>query len=218
MYYFLNDHLGTPQSVISSSGVIVWEAAYLPFGKAWVKTETITNNFRFPGQYYDEETGLHYNWNRYYDPDTRRYLTPDPIGLDGGINLFRYAVNNPINYTDPSGLIIPVPCGCDPKDIQYCKEGCISMGKVFKGVCFKIHFFPFGTDKVYCSCEERDPKIKQQHKQRHKEQIKTSEGLQQKDEEIGKDYCEQPKRKTKQRYKEKILEEAQDILKKKGEN
>ncbi len=106
MYYFLNDHLGTPQSVISSSGVIVWEAAYLPFGKAWVKTETITNNFRFPGQYYDEETGLHYNWNRYYNPDTRRYLTPDPIGPDPEVNLYAYSLNNPINYIDPKGLIV----------------------------------------------------------------------------------------------------------------
>ncbi|RTZ95478.1 MAG: hypothetical protein DSY90_13590, partial [Deltaproteobacteria bacterium] len=62
------------------------------------------NNFRFPGQYYDSETGLHYNWHRYYDPKTGRYLTPDPIGLDGGINLFVYALNNPVNFVDPWGL------------------------------------------------------------------------------------------------------------------
>jgi RHS repeat-associated protein len=57
------------------------------------------------GQYYDAETGLHYNYHRYYDPSTGRYLTPDPIGLLGGINRFVYAGNNPINAVDPLGLL-----------------------------------------------------------------------------------------------------------------
>jgi RHS repeat-associated protein len=61
-------------------------------------------NFRFAGQYYDEETGLHYNYFRYYDPKTGRYLTPDPIGLAGGTNLCTYAGNNPVNAIDPYGL------------------------------------------------------------------------------------------------------------------
>ena len=103
-YYFVNDHLGTPQKIADSSGNIVWEAAYLPFGEAQLVTETVANNFRFPGQYFDAETGLHYNWHRYYDPKTGRYLTPDPIGLEGGINLFGYALGDPANVSDPSGL------------------------------------------------------------------------------------------------------------------
>jgi len=58
----------------------------------------------YPGQYYDSETGLHYNYFRYYDPSTGRYVTPDPIGLDGGINLFTYVGNNPVAFVDPEGL------------------------------------------------------------------------------------------------------------------
>jgi RHS repeat-associated protein len=60
----------------------------------------------FPGQYYDPETGFHYNCFRYYDPQTGRYITPDPIGLEGGVNLFTYVGNNPINIVDPLGLLM----------------------------------------------------------------------------------------------------------------
>jgi len=65
---------------------------------------TIENPLRFAGQYYDSETGLHYNYFRYYDPTTGRYLTSDPIGLDGGLNTYLYAEGNPLRYIDPLGL------------------------------------------------------------------------------------------------------------------
>jgi len=104
MYYFINDHLDTPRKLIDESGHIVWKAAYLPFGKAQIVTETVTNNFRFPGQYFDTETGLHYNYHRYYDPKLGRYLRADPMGLDGGINLYAYVQNDPVNYYDIEGL------------------------------------------------------------------------------------------------------------------
>ena len=60
--------------------------------------------FNFPGQYYDAETGLHYNYFRDYDPAIGRYETSDPVGLRGGLNTFAYALVNPLNYADPSGL------------------------------------------------------------------------------------------------------------------
>ena len=109
LYYFLNDHLGTPQQLITSVGAVVWQAAYLPYGEAQVQTNTVVNNLRFPGQYFDAETGLHYNWNRYYDPETGRYISADPIGLAGGLNLYAYVGGNPVNAIDPEGLFAWIP-------------------------------------------------------------------------------------------------------------
>jgi RHS repeat-associated protein len=105
VYTYLNDRLGTPIAITDAAGNAVWEATYRPFGEPRVHPmATLANNFRFLGQYYDEETGLYYNYHRYYDPRTGRYLTPDPIGLAGGINLYSYVHNNPINWADPQGL------------------------------------------------------------------------------------------------------------------
>jgi RHS repeat-associated protein len=110
VYYFHNDHLGTPQVLTNDSQAIAWKAVYTPFGQAVTSIQTVENPFRFPGQYYDQETGLHYNYFRYYDPTTGRYVTPDPIGLEGGINLFVYVAGNPLRWVDPFGLqTSPVP-------------------------------------------------------------------------------------------------------------
>jgi RHS repeat-associated protein len=81
VYYFLNDHLGTPQKMTDSSGTVVWAADYLPYGQADVTIATVENNLRFAGQYFDSETGLHYNYYRYYDPKLGRYLRVDPYSI-----------------------------------------------------------------------------------------------------------------------------------------
>ena len=78
VYYYINDHLGTPQKMVDESGTVVWAADYMPFGKALVTVNTVKNNFRFAGQYYDSETELHYNYHRHYDPSIGRYLRTDP--------------------------------------------------------------------------------------------------------------------------------------------
>jgi RHS repeat-associated protein len=106
IYYYHNDHLGTPQMLTDSIKGIVWKAGYSAFGETNILIEAVENPLRFPGQYYDKETGLHYNYFRYYGPRVGRYLTPDPIGLVGGINPFTYVANNPTNWMDPEGLAI----------------------------------------------------------------------------------------------------------------
>ena len=104
-YTYQNDHLGTPMKLLNQSGVTVWSATYDAFGKATVDpASTVTNNLRLPGQYYDAETNLHYNRMRFYDPTTGRYVTSDPIGLDGGINVYTYVNGNPSGEIDPFGL------------------------------------------------------------------------------------------------------------------
>jgi RHS repeat-associated protein len=90
--------------VVDESGLVVWEADYEAFGGVDIGTQSFTNNFKFPGQYYDVETGFNYNYHRFYDPQIGRYLTPDPLGLVGGFNLYVYVQNNPINFIDPYGL------------------------------------------------------------------------------------------------------------------
>jgi len=93
----------------------VWKGDYEPFGKATIKVSTIENNLRLPGQYFDRETGMHYNYFRDYEPTTGRYIETDPMGLDGGLNLYSYVNGNPVSLTDIYGLCVvqvrfkPVP-------------------------------------------------------------------------------------------------------------
>ena len=103
-YAIHSDHLGTPQMVTDKDGEVVWSAEYDPFGMATVNTASLELPYRLPGQYFDTETGTHYNYLRDYDPGTGRYITSDPIGLQGGLNTYAYASNNPLSSIDPLGL------------------------------------------------------------------------------------------------------------------
>lgn len=105
LFFYLNDRLGTPQMMTDETNTVVWEAMYKPFGEATVNpNSTVVNNLRFPGQYWDHETGLNYNKWRYYDPSIGRYLRVDPIALVSEINVYIYGSNSPINKIDPLGL------------------------------------------------------------------------------------------------------------------
>jgi RHS repeat-associated protein len=105
IYSVIPDHLRTPRELVDMRGQIVWSARYRSWGEieSQERTGDVDCPIRFPGQWFDEESGLHYNRFRYYDPRSGRFLCQDPIGLRGGLNLYLYA-QNPINWTDPFGL------------------------------------------------------------------------------------------------------------------
>jgi RHS repeat-associated protein len=104
LHYLHADHLGTPVAMTSAGlGQVEWQATYRPFGETHAITGTETFALRFPGQFYDPETGYHQNWHRDYDPRLGRYLQPDPLGLEGGLNTYAYVGGDPINLTDPQG-------------------------------------------------------------------------------------------------------------------
>ena len=150
----INDHLYTPQQLVDTNNQVSWDANYEAFGAVEITTQTVVNNHRFPGQYYDVESGLYYNWNRYYDAGVGRYVTSDPIGLGGGLNTFGYAFQNPIiNYDETGERVIRggallgtlfcarypkicneiLKCFKNPKKCKntFCKVG----NKLYKPVC-----------------------------------------------------------------------------------
>jgi RHS repeat-associated protein len=104
VYYVNNNHLPAPVLITDQNKTIVWQAKYDPFGNVSLVKQTIKNNVRFPGQYYDDISGLHYNHYRHYHPGLGRYVQSDPIGLDGGVNTYGYVGGNPVNDVDPQGL------------------------------------------------------------------------------------------------------------------
>jgi len=115
-----HDHLGTPRLARNDAGVIQWRWDSDGYG-----TTTPTHdpdgdgkatviNLRFPGQYYDQESGNYHNWNRYCSPRLGRYLSADPIGIEGGPNGYGYVGGDPVGKTDPSGLVPIAGNWCGP--------------------------------------------------------------------------------------------------------
>jgi RHS repeat-associated protein len=124
-YAIQSDHLNTPRRLIQSDGQVAWQWSYSAFGdekptiakNRFANTDlnqsfgtttvpSVTFNLRYPGQYFDQESSLHYNYHRSYSAAVGRYTQSDPIDLEGGWNKFSYAKNNPVSFMDPSGLVV----------------------------------------------------------------------------------------------------------------
>jgi len=122
-YFVYADHLNAPRAISDELGKVVWRWDSEAFGVTLANEDpdqdgkAFSYNLRFPGQYFDQSTGLHYNGFRDYDPAIGRYIQSDPIGLNGGINTYTYALNNPLRYTDPTGQFVPAliaACAANP--------------------------------------------------------------------------------------------------------
>jgi len=109
--YLYTDHLMTNRLATDQNQAVVWRWEGEAFGEtAAQELGGVSVNLRFPGQYFDGESGWFYNYYRYYDPKTGKYITSDPIGLQGGLNTYGYVSQNPLRFTDPFGL----RGGCGP--------------------------------------------------------------------------------------------------------
>ncbi len=138
VHYVHTDHLGTPRVVSDDQGSAIWQWDSEPFGNGAPDQDADGDgisyifNLRLPGQYYDAESGQHYNYFRDYDPSIGRYTQSDPIGLSGGLNTYIYSGANPVNNSDPSGLRFD--------------------SKVFERLCHISGTCPDDTTNFECSC------------------------------------------------------------------
>lgn len=120
LYFIHTDQIGTPQKLTNGALSVVWDGVFDPFGNPAAGASLSLTNLRFPGQYFDAESGLNQNWYRDYGTAVGRYLQSDPIGLSAGTNTYSYVDSNPFTYIDPEGrlawLAIPGICaggGCE---------------------------------------------------------------------------------------------------------
>ena len=150
IYAIYSDHLNTPRLITDLANRTVWEWPLDTFGAGPANENpsglgTFSFNLRFPGQYYDAETGLHYNYFRDYDPSVGRYVESDPIGLLGGLNTYRYAMDSPSVVADRFGLM-------GSRGNLHAFDGCGPNGQFLEWL---IPDSPLGFDFRKC-CDKHD--------------------------------------------------------------
>ncbi|MEU0399250.1 putative T7SS-secreted protein [Streptomyces sp. NPDC006197] len=127
-FAIVTDLIGTPSELIDESGNLAWQRRSTLWGTTtWAANSTTYTPLRFPGQYFDPETGLHYNYFRHYDPEVARYLTPDPLGLSPAPTPRSY-VSNPLTWSDPLGL---KPCKKKTEDLNWNEKSRPTFGHTF---------------------------------------------------------------------------------------
>ncbi len=155
----------TATNAAGTAGNKVWEWQNTdPFGNNMANENpnglgTFVYNQRFKGQYFDKETGLHYNINRDYDPATGRYIQSDPIGLRGGINGYAYVENNPLSYVDPMGLANGPAVGwMSSKSIEPQYQYPFPSYSPYPGSCGTNFKFPnkYGSSSFEKACQKHD--------------------------------------------------------------
>jgi RHS repeat-associated protein len=159
-YWLHWDHIGRPVMATDATGTVVWAARYLPFGgidEVSVDTGAIAQNLRFPGQWFQAETGLHQNWMRDYDPTTGRYLQAGPLGLVDGASVYGYALANPGRYVDPRG-----------------EDACYTDQRTGKQVCVRSSetYCPTGECAVLDPLNNLSESFREQYDQCHSECMK----------------------------------------------
>jgi RHS repeat-associated protein len=157
------DHIGRPVFATNASGAKVWTATYTPFGGVHTSTGALPTA-RFPGQWFQSESGLHQNWMRDYDPTTGRYLQADPLGLVDGASVYGYVKQNPGRYVDPLGLWTVGPQGgilpdFNPytNDLVQCDgDDCFDQWMKDQDACYSKHAAGTIADLPACLSRARD--------------------------------------------------------------
>ncbi|MBU2709345.1 hypothetical protein KCM76_25340, partial [Zooshikella marina] len=172
--YIHADHLNTPRRATNTDGNIVWAWYSDAYGVGQVADnpdgdgQTVTLNLRFPGQYFDAESGLFYNYFRDYDPSTGRYIESDPIGLNGGLNTYAYVEGNPVRYIDSKGLALETPWDVfnvgvgvaefsfDVATGNYWGAAVSGVGTAYDAFASAVPFLPAGASVAIKTCRYGD--------------------------------------------------------------
>lgn len=155
--YIHADHLDRPVRMSDGSKALVWDAVYRPFGAVETLTGSAVLDARFPGQWFQLETGLHYNWHRHYDPTTGRYLQPDPLGFVDGASVYAYAANAPATKVDSKGLNLQGPMTMRPKTNNLMCFSLRERDEDREEYCFNkcLHLLGIGHGNEYRGCYRR---------------------------------------------------------------
>ncbi|WP_179108637.1 RHS repeat-associated core domain-containing protein, partial [Rodentibacter genomosp. 2] len=168
--YFHCDQIGMPREMTDSQGKVIWRGQYDAWGGLHYDRHLTQQNqghqpFRLQNQYFDEETGLHYNFLRYYEPMTGRFTTQDPIGLQGGMNLYRFE-GTVQNQIDPLGLFAPALAPAVP----WILEGLAYVGTALTGILIAAGIMEAKEehDKAQSAAQAETSKCEKERKKRCK--------------------------------------------------